>query len=325
MKSFYNLILLGGVATALVCPSQGALANTGGTAKAETKTAAGKQQPQTTGDPKFDEINRTGYDRSLGMGAHNVIRTPAVKTPAVKDVFTKGTPVVKTPVVKLTPVKTPAVKTPVVKVGVAQPTKKMPQTTITRTLGNPNSAAVTPKSDIIRVSTKSPTSFITAWLDRPGINPKYKIGEKLVVNVSSTVDCNVVVFNYDAKGNLTQIFPNELQKEGRLKSGQNIQIGGEDSPFDYKVAGDGGVERIFVYAYPTNQSGNPITVAMAPTKTQSPFLAKEKVSMSQYLAMVRDAQVFTTRGVEVIPKKTVQNASAKADDNKLELTFQVEQ
>lgn len=325
MKSFYNLILLGGLATALVCPSQVSLANTGGTkADPKTKTTKPATHADLGGTPKFNELDPS-YQRSLGFGAHNVVRTPVVKTPVVKVV-----PVVKTPVVKVTPVvKTPikTVKTPVVKVGVTQPTVKTPKTAvITRTTGNGTVSTVTPKSDIVRVSTKTATPFITAWLDRPGNNPKYKIGEKLVVNVSSTVDCNVVVFNYDAKGNLTQIFPNELQKEGRLKSGQNIQIGGDDSPFDYKVSGDGGVERIFVYAYPTNQSGNPITVAMAP-KTQSPFRAKEKVSMSQYLAMVRDAQVFTTRGVEVIPKKTVQNASAKADnsDNKLELTFQVEQ
>lgn len=183
-----------------------------------------------------------------------------------------------------------------------------------------------PSSDIAKVSNKS-TPFINAWLDRAGQTPRYKVGDKMVVNVSSAVDCNLVVYNYDATGTLTQIFPNDLQKDGRVKAGQNIQIGGEESPFDYTVSGNGGLERIFVYAYPSSQSGSPMTVAMLQQK-QGPFRTQTKVPFPEYVAMVRDSAVFTTRGIEVVPKKTavqkVSKPAAEPDQNKLELTFQVE-
>jgi len=34
----------------------------------------------------------------------------------------------------------------------------------------------------------------------------------MVVKVSANQDCNVVVFNYDSTGTLTQIFPNDYAK-----------------------------------------------------------------------------------------------------------------
>jgi hypothetical protein len=189
-----------------------------------------------------------------------------------------------------------------------------------------NTSSTKPESsDIVKVSNNS-TPFINAWLDRAGTTPKYKVGDKMVINVSSSVDCNLVVYNYDAQGTLTQIFPNDIQKEGKVRAGQNIQIGGEESPFEYTVSGNGGLERIFVYAYPTSQSNSPMTVAMVQQK-QGPFRAQEKMSMPEYVAMVRDSAVFTTRGIEVVPRKAstqkVSNSS-ELDQNKLELTLQVE-
>lgn len=187
------------------------------------------------------------------------------------------------------------------------------------------SGAKPESSDIVKVSNNS-TPFINAWLDRAGTTPKYKVGDKMVINVSSSVDCNLVVYNYDAQGTLTQIFPNDIQKEAKVRAGQSIQIGGAESPFEYTVSGNGGLERIFVYAYPTSQSSAPVTVAMVQQK-QGPFRAQEKMSMPEYVAMVRDSAVFTTRGIDVVPRKAstqkVSNSS-EMDQNKLELTLQVE-
>lgn len=313
MRSVNRLVVLGAVAALLAGSSQVSLA-------ADTSKDKGKEPALK---PK--------EDRGVSIGAHKigpVGGAPLVIQPAVpvKHVPQRG---VSTAVVRpVTPIKAPGGKTAVIikkpaagAVAVTKPVVSKPSVVVT-------AKPPTTKPAVIPVSTASAAPFITAWLDRPGNSPKYKVGDKMVVNVSSTVDCNVVVFNYDAKGSLTQIFPNELQKEGRLRAGQTIQIGGDESPFDYHISGTGGTERIFVYAYPQSQNNAPVTVAMSPSKPSSPFKTANNVSMDQYVAMVRNAQVFTTRGIEVVAKKTtkkVSNTAPDADPNKLELTFQVEQ
>lgn len=168
---------------------------------------------------------------------------------------------------------------------------------------------------------------ISAKLDRAGNSPKYKVGDKLVVNVKANQDCNVVVFNYDSTGTLTQIFPNDYQQNGFVKAGDSVEIGGADSNFDYQISGKGGPEKVFVYAYPTNNEKAPITqlTAMAPI-AGTPFRGAE-MTVDQYRDMVNNSKVFFARSVQVMPKKSAQLVShreAPASPNKVELSFSVE-
>jgi hypothetical protein len=321
MRSVNSLVVLGGVAALIAGSSQVSLA-----ADPQKPSAAAAAKQHKKIDSKSPTVNEMGTrdDRGITIGAHNVVPASTPKTPPVVKV--PAVPATKPlPIIPARPassiVKSPNIKKPNTPTTAVKPATTKPAVN--------TSVVVTSKlpTGVIPVSTASTAPFITAWLDRPGNSPKYKVGDKMVVNVSSTVDCNVVVFNYDAKGNLTQIFPNDLQKEGRLRSGQTVQIGGDESPFDYHISGNGGTERIFVYAYPQSQNNAPVTVAMAPPRASSPFRTANNVSMDQYLSMVRNAQVFTTRGVEVVAKKTtkkVSSSSSENDPNKLELTFQVD-
>ena len=168
---------------------------------------------------------------------------------------------------------------------------------------------------------------ISAKLDRAGNQPKYKVGDKLVVNVKANQDCNVVVFNYDSTGTLTQIFPNDYQQNGFVKAGDSVDIGGRDSIYDYQISGKGGPEKVFVYAYPTNNEKPPITqlTAMAPI-AGTPFRGGE-MTVDQYRDMVNNSKVFFARSVQVMPKKSAQlvsNSAPAASPNKVELSFSVD-
>jgi hypothetical protein len=184
----------------------------------------------------------------------------------------------------------------------------------------------TETSHLIPVSNITPaagSAVITAWLNKPGSAPKYKVGEKMQINVTAASDCNLVVLDFDGRGKLTQIFPNEFQSNGFVKAGDSVVIGGPDSPFDYEISGRGGAEKIFVYAYPQN-SDNPLTVAMAPVPN-SPFRAAE-MSIQQYTALVASAKAYgADRDVKVVAKNGIKPVSMpSAPANKIELTFEVD-
>lgn len=176
---------------------------------------------------------------------------------------------------------------------------------------------------------QSNTLAINAWLDRAGNNPKYKIAEEMVVNVSANIDCNIVVFNYDSQGVLTQIFPNDYQPSGIVRAGETIQIGGPDSSFKYEISGNGGPEKVFVYSYPIDEK-QPLQVAMNPVPN-TPFRSTE-MTAEKYRELVNGSKVFFSRGVKVMPRPTAQGytqvmtaASTKviASPNKIELPFTV--
>jgi hypothetical protein len=180
-------------------------------------------------------------------------------------------------------------------------------------------------SQLVPVSQITPVSggaVVTAWLNKPGASPKYKVGEKMQINITASSDCNVVVLDYDGHGKLTQIFPNEYQSNGFVKAGESVAIGGPDSPFDYQVGGRGGAEKIFVYAYPQS-SENPLTVAMAPAEN-SPFRSAE-MTIEQYRDLVNKSKVFFSREVKIVPKNGAKPVSMPSPPaNKIELTFEVD-
>lgn len=332
MRSVNRLVVLSGLAALIASSCQVSMAADSADSKAAPAAKKGKKYVPA----KANNIElKTGVDRGLKITAAPLVPVKPVNpvTP-VKVITTK--PVKQTnPSTIVTIGKTPSRNLNVVAVPliphIARPQanpqnhKRIATPVIANKPAANTSGAKPESSDIVKVSNNS-TPFINAWLDRAGTTPKYKVGDKMVINVSSSVDCNLVVYNYDAQGTLTQIFPNDIQKEGKVRAGQSIQIGGEESPFEYTVSGNGGLERIFVYAYPTSQSSAPVTVAMVQQK-QGPFRAQEKMSMPEYVAMVRDSAVFTTRGIDVVPRKAstqkVSNSS-ELDQNKLELTLQVE-
>jgi len=152
-------------------------------------------------------------------------------------------------------------------------------------------------------------SIVTASLNKVGNAPHYKDGEKLRVNVAAQKDCNLMIFNYD--GNmLTQLFPNDYQTSPYVKAGQTVEIGGEQSKFDFQASNDknkASREKIFVYAYPVESDSAPISVAMNPIP-ETPFRGTE-FTPEQYRELVNQAKVFAPRSVKVMGKAQTQLVS----------------
>ncbi|HIA52476.1 MAG TPA: DUF4384 domain-containing protein [Candidatus Melainabacteria bacterium] len=186
-------------------------------------------------------------------------------------------------------------------------------------------------------------SIINVWLDKKGATPQYKNGDKMKINVSASQDCNVMIFDFDGRGKLTQLYPNEYQQKTLLRAGDTITFGGADSPFDYQVSLPKGSthaqERIFVYAYPLTEK--PLSIALG-TEDGTPFRSGE-MTLAQYKKMVAESKVFfnnsnknpqtsNDRDVKIVPKTPTGAPALKlvvADDeksgqpNKKELSFTI--
>ena len=175
--------------------------------------------------------------------------------------------------------------------------------------------------NVIAVShQENSVALVTASLDHKGPLPKYKSGEHMVVNVQALTDCNVVVFDYDAKNTLTQLYPNQYEPDGKLRAGQSIQIGGQSCQYNLDVAGKG-KEHIFVYSYPISEQ--PITMAMAQIP-HTPFRSAE-ITPQQYARFVRESRVYD-RSVSVKAKSGTEPVSQRNETpaNKVELTFEID-
>ncbi|MBU6454508.1 MAG: DUF4384 domain-containing protein [Cyanobacteria bacterium REEB67] len=204
--------------------------------------------------------------------------------------------------------------------------------------------STTPKGKTATIVQKGPSTVsaapgkaqsdavIQAWLNKGGKHPNYKDGEKMQVCVKANKDCNIVIYDFDGKGTLTQIFPNEFQKEAAVRAGETVTIGGDNSSFDFQVAlADGAArqtERLFIFAYPAKEEA-PLSVAMNKVP-DSPFRSAN-MSLEQYRNMVNQSKVYFARSVKVLPKKNsnLQQVSNQLNDgdsapNKTELSFSVE-
>ncbi|PRH84075.1 hypothetical protein C5L14_28790 [Labrys okinawensis] len=71
----------------------------------------------------------------------------------------------------------------------------------------------------------------------------YNIGDKAVLQVVSTRDCNLFVVNVDKMGTGTIIFPNKFQTENAVRAGERVVLGGSGSKFAFKLR-DPGQEKV---------------------------------------------------------------------------------
>ncbi len=334
MKGLRYYLLLSGLSVAMSCPTQGLLAANSDKVQApDSKTKINELSPRQERGASFTEILApTSISRPAIPIAPPATKPLFSPVPSVKHALNQKHPAHKSPVTAIKPQGHTSKPTPhgqpvsppsdnsTTAIAPAQPAEQAPT-------ANPVTSEIVTVSHAV-VSPNPVSAAISAWLDKPGATPRYRVGDKMVVNVTAATDCNVVIFNYDAKGTLTQIFPNDMQTVSFVKAGESVQIGGQDSPFDYEVSGKGGLERIFVYAYPTS-SEQPITVAMTPVP-HSPFRSAE-MSIERYRELVNSSKVFFSREVKIVPKTGARLTSTSSPSpasppqpNKVELTFQVE-
>ncbi len=310
MKALKFWALLGGFAVATNCAATGAFAN-------ETKTGASEPAPyqelnanSSSRGIRLDELFKC-FDQKAAVSSTKTVKPAA--TTAIKP-QTSGKSAVR-------PVKHAVVASN------KQSGKSKPaiQTAIyTKTdSGNQTQLAVSSGAH------NSSSTVISGWLDKPGTLPNYKSGDRMVVKLSAASDCNVLVFDYDSKGTLTQLFPNDFETSGTLKAGQTVEIGGAESKYTLDISGKG-IERIFVYAYPLSEQ--PITVAMTPI-SRTPFRSVD-ITPDQYHKLVASSRTYFEnpshdRGVKITPKagsQAVSTSTMETDKqpNKLELTFQID-
>jgi hypothetical protein len=290
--------------------------------------SAGQSEPSAADLAKSKDRGLIFMHTDTGVGAGGTVQPIPLNTSVVKPTIK---PAVKPTAVK--PNQTKTAKTAThhqVKTASSQPakvTKHVADKDKSKEDTSANVGSPTGESGAVTVSHQVVTggsAVVKAWLNKQGNDPQYKVGEKMTINVQASEDCNLVVFDFDGKNNLKQIFPNQYQANGLLKAGGSISIGGADSPFDYQVGGAGGQERIFVYAYPASTGSSPLTVAMLPTP-HSPFRSAE-LTLDQYRDLVNKSKVFFSREVKIIPKKGVQQVADTTTNapNKIELTFHVQ-
>lgn len=297
-----------------------------------------------------DEVG-SDAEVSRGIALGDLLERFSKQAPLAAQQAKAASPTASTPVAKTVTVKPVAAHVAAKSVGLKVPTvaKAQPaaKTTVAKATNSgqstaANTVASVPEENLSNTILASFTgqAAVTASLDKPGKMPKYKTGDELVVTVKATQDCNVLVFDYDSHGTLTQIFPNSFQTNGSMKAGQTVEVGGVNSGYILGVGGKG-VERVFVYAYP--QTEKDITVAMAPG-TDSPFRSMD-LSFEQYKQLVEKSRNFqlsekkasdaavasadADRSLTVLARKGAKAAPTKTSeiqetDNKLELTFEID-
>lgn len=195
-------------------------------------------------------------------------------------------------------------------------------------IAKPAQAVATHKVAVRPVSNVG--SVFSASLNKGGNQPSYKHGEKMQINVTANQDCNLNIFNFDGK-KLVQIFPNDFQKDASVRAGETIEIGGPDSEFDYQASLPRGTkkseERIFVYAYPTNDA--PISVALNHMEN-APFRDAE-MSIEQYRDLINQAKTkgMKQRDIQIVAKKKhssgvqLTSDSSGAAPNTIEMPFTI--
>ena len=85
---------------------------------------------------------------------------------------------------------------------------------------------------------------VKVWTSRK----QYRKGEKVVVHIMGNRDFYARIVNVDAKGNMTQLLPNDYRSNSRFAGEVFYRVPGERDRFAIKVMDNFGEENIVVYA-----------------------------------------------------------------------------
>ena len=277
-------------------------------------------QAETTG-PSAQEM-KNSQDRGLYLGRIGGAATPSapvIKVETINKTPDKITPI-KTIPVKITPVKiTPAKITPI-------KTQAKHRVTPIATHKADHHIKVTANTKV-NANAAAPANtdevYFEAWLNKPGKKPSYKNGEKMAVTLKAVKDCSITMFDYDGKGKLTRIFPNQYQQDNALKAGQTINVGGHDSPFEYQLSKKPNEkvihERIFIFATPMTvepqQQDASFAVAMNTNGVNEGPFRSVPMTLEQYRKLVNQSAVYNAREVKIVAKNTSSNTNADASSD----------
>jgi hypothetical protein len=129
--------------------------------------------------------------------------------------------------------------------------------------------------------------------NRPGAGANFRLGEEIKYFVTSTIDGYLYLFHVDADKNILRIFPNQYQREGRIRAGAALEVPVPGAPFKFEASPPFGLETTFaiVTAVPLDEKDFQMVEG---------GFAKPKQDVPALVA---------TRGISVKPVETASAAS----------------
>lgn len=105
-----------------------------------------------------------------------------------------------------------------------------------------------PPSPIAQEETNSLGPIDLYLSSNKGKDPSYKVGQKMVLSVRTTVDAYIGCYYLQADGMIFRIFPNRFVKSGFLNGGFTQNIPSASMPFAFEFTPPSGVEAVKCFA-----------------------------------------------------------------------------
>ncbi|SFL16091.1 DUF4384 domain-containing protein [Falsiroseomonas stagni] len=111
---------------------------------------------------------------------------------------------------------------------------------------------------------------VAAWTDR--VDATFRIGEPVAINVRPEREAHITVLNIGSSGRATVLFPNQFQRDSRVRAGQVLTLGGPGAGYNIVPQGPAGVEMVHVVAS-TRPLSVPELTQLAAQPGASPFVS----------------------------------------------------
>jgi preprotein translocase subunit SecG len=106
--------------------------------------------------------------------------------------------------------------------------------------------AATRQIDVVKImeEVKNPSPDSAFTIDLKADHDSYDIGDWVFFSFKSTKDCYLTLLHVAPSGRVTIIFPNQHQKDNKVKAGQVYRVPSENARFKFEATGPPGVYAI---------------------------------------------------------------------------------
>jgi hypothetical protein len=101
-----------------------------------------------------------------------------------------------------------------------------------------------PKDTLWTISNPNSSFSITIATDKS----EYNTGENVYFRIKATANCNIIVLNWNSKGEPIQLYPNKYESSSFIVRDKEYMIPASDPKYDLRVSGSKGEEKIKVLA-----------------------------------------------------------------------------
>jgi hypothetical protein len=171
---------------------------------------------------------------------------------------------------------------------------------LTPEAAGPEQQAIGLRNILVRIVAQAPAPAavapaLTVRTDRP----VYRVDEKVQVSVTAHRDCRLTLVGVGASGNALQLFPNPIQRDDLIRTGQRIVVPPAQSPLEILARKPAGVEAILAMcrdaaAPPPKTPAEGSFVALGPLQAigrdlvaapAGPGSTKQDISSTSYLVV----------------------------------------